>query len=119
MDGFVASRGARAGRRCRDPDAPELRRQREVMGYHDGRDIPNYWTYARDFVLQDRIFEPNASWSLPQHLFMVSEWSAACDAAWRSDELRERAAVARLPPDFERRAPGARVGGRPTTPGPI
>jgi phospholipase C len=48
------------------------------MGYHTGSDIPNYWTYARDFVLQDHMFEPDASWSLPQHLFMVSEWSAVC-----------------------------------------
>jgi phospholipase C len=24
------------------------------------------------------MFEPNASWSLPEHLFMVSEWSAKC-----------------------------------------
>src|SRR5260221_14561025 len=24
------------------------------------------------------MFEPNASWSLPAHLFLVSEWSAAC-----------------------------------------
>ncbi len=50
----------------------------DVMGYHDGRDIPNYWAYARDFVLQDHMFEPNASWSLPAHLFLVSEWSAHC-----------------------------------------
>jgi phospholipase C len=50
----------------------------DVMGYHDAREIPNYWTYAQDFVLQDHMFEPNASWSLPQHLFMVSEWSAFC-----------------------------------------
>src|SRR4029077_6280033 len=50
----------------------------DVMGYHDAREIPNYWTYARDFVLQDHMFEPNASWSLPAHLFMVSEWSAKC-----------------------------------------
>ena len=48
------------------------------MGYHTGSDIPNYWTYARNFVLQDHMFEPNASWSLPAHLFMVSEWSASC-----------------------------------------
>src|SRR5207245_3470615 len=48
------------------------------MGYHDGSDIPNYWAYARNFVLQDHLFEPNASWSLPAHLFMVSEWSARC-----------------------------------------
>jgi phospholipase C len=48
------------------------------MGYHDQHEIPNYWTYARNFVLQDHMFEPNASWSLPAHLFMVSEWSALC-----------------------------------------
>src|SRR5438132_118086 len=50
----------------------------DVVGYHGAREIPNYWTYAREFVLQDRMFEPNASWSLPAHLFMVSAWSARC-----------------------------------------
>ncbi len=53
----------------------------DVMGYHDAREIPNYWAYARHFVLQDHMFEPNASWSLPEHLFMVSGWSAACSRA--------------------------------------
>ena len=48
------------------------------MGYHTQSDIPNYWTYAKDFVLQDHMFEPNASWSLPSHLFLVSEWAAHC-----------------------------------------
>ena len=52
--------------------------QTDVMGYHDAREIPNYWNYAHDFVLQDHMFEPNASWSLPAHLFTVSEWSATC-----------------------------------------
>jgi phospholipase C len=68
MDGFVAQaeRGRRRGATT------------DVMGYHDAREIPNYWAYARNFVLQDRMFEPNASWSLPEHLFMVSEWSALC-----------------------------------------
>jgi phospholipase C len=37
------------------------------MGYHDGGDIPNYWAYARAFVLQDHMLEPNASWSLPEN----------------------------------------------------
>src|SRR5436309_11318677 len=69
MDGFVAQ--AERGRRRRGVAT-------DVMGYHDGRAIPNYWAYARNFVLQDRMFEPNASWSLPEHLFMVSEWSALC-----------------------------------------
>jgi phospholipase C len=48
------------------------------MGWHDAREIPNYWAYAQNFVLHDRMFEPSASWSLPAHLFMVSGWSATC-----------------------------------------
>ncbi|MGP8242046.1 MAG: alkaline phosphatase family protein, partial [Solirubrobacteraceae bacterium] len=48
------------------------------MGYHDAREIPNYWSYAQDFVLQDDMFESVASWSLPEHLQMVSGWSAVC-----------------------------------------
>jgi phospholipase C len=48
------------------------------MGYHTGADIPNYWRYARDYVLQDHMFEQVRSWSLPAHLFMLSEWSARC-----------------------------------------
>ncbi len=54
---------------------------RNVMGYHDATEIPNYWKYAHDFVLQDHLFEPNKSWSLPQHLFLVSGWSAKCSKA--------------------------------------
>ncbi len=53
-------------------------RHPDVMGYHDRREIPNYWAYADSFVLQDHMFEPIASWSLPAHLFMVSAWSAKC-----------------------------------------
>ena len=37
------------------------------------------------------MFEPNASWSLPEHLFQVSEWSADVHAAQRPEQLRERA----------------------------
>ncbi len=48
----------------------------DAMGYHDQQDIPNYWTYAKDFVLQDHMFEPILSWSFPTHLCMVSAWSA-------------------------------------------
>jgi phospholipase C len=50
----------------------------DVMGYHNGQDLPNYWTYARNFVLQDHMFSPVNSWSLPSHLYMVSGWSALC-----------------------------------------
>ena len=50
----------------------------DVMGYHDQREIPDYWAYARNFVLQDHLFEPVQSWSLPAHLYMVSAWSGSC-----------------------------------------
>ncbi len=79
MDGFVAQ--ALSGKKgCADPNNPACTNSNapDVMGYHTASDIPNYWTYAKDFVLQDHMFEPNASWSLPEHLFMVSEWSAHC-----------------------------------------
>jgi phospholipase C len=48
------------------------------MGYHTAAEIPNYWKYAQDFVLQDHMFQSDLSWSLPSHLYMVSGWSAAC-----------------------------------------
>jgi phospholipase C len=79
MDGFVNQ--AEAGKRgCSDNNNPACTNSDhpDVMGWHDAREIPNYWTYAQNFVLNDRMFEPNASWSLPEHLFMVSEWSARC-----------------------------------------
>jgi len=85
MDGFVANaeRGkARGLHPCAGPYDPACGgRGRDVMGYKDARDIPNYWAYAQSGVLQDRMFEPNASWSLPSHLFMVSEWSAYCTSS--------------------------------------
>jgi phospholipase C len=82
MDGFIrqARRGLAFG--CeRNPALPicSVRsHQPDVMGYHDWHEIPNYWDYARHFVLMDHMFEPATSWSLPSHLFMVSEWSARC-----------------------------------------
>ena len=78
MNGFVAEAEA-ARRGCQSLLDPECGGGgTDVMGYHDRHDIPNYWTYADQFVLEDHMFEPNASWSLPEHLFMVSEWSAKC-----------------------------------------
>jgi Phosphoesterase family len=79
MDGFIGQ--SESGRRgCLIPTDPACTNSSrpDVMGYHTAGDIPNYWAYAKDFVLQDHMFEPNASWSLPSHLFLVSEWSAYC-----------------------------------------
>jgi phospholipase C len=79
MDGFIAT-FRNAQKACKNPDTPGCvsGETPDVMGWHDAREIPNYWTYAQNFVLQDHMFEPNASWSLPAHLFMVSAWSAKC-----------------------------------------
>src|SRR5207237_6563699 len=76
MDGFVVQ-ARQAAHDCANPDDPECAGSAyvDVMGYHTRHEIPNYWAYADNFVLQDHMFEPNSSWSLPQHLFMVSEWS--------------------------------------------
>ena len=100
MNGFVRSLQA-APLGCRDPNEPDCANPSsfkqtggDVMGFHTESDIPNYWTYARDFVLQDHMFEPNASWSLPEHLFQVSEWSALCtkhDPATCRNELQSPA----------------------------
>ncbi len=79
MDGFIGQ--AERGRKgCKDVTNPICTNTKsvDVMGYHDAREIPNYWTYAEDFVLQDHLFESDASWSLPAHLYMVSAWSAKC-----------------------------------------
>ena len=76
MDGFVRARETCTN--VLDPADCDAGIPPDMMGYHDAREIPNYWAYARQFVLQDHMFEPNASWSLPSHLFLVSEWSALC-----------------------------------------
>jgi len=82
MDGFVRSAEDAVSRGCSatNPPTPVCLPSStpDVMGYHDAREIPNYWTYARDFVLNDHMFEPVDSWSLPSHLYLVSEWSAHC-----------------------------------------
>ena len=44
----------------------------DVMGYHDYREIPNYWDYADLYVLQDHMFESVASYSLPSHLYALA-----------------------------------------------
>jgi phospholipase C len=79
MDGFITE--SRAGLKgCLNDTNPLCTNSAtpDVMGYHVGSDIPNYWTYAKDFVLQDHMFESVDSWSLPSTLFKVSAWSANC-----------------------------------------
>jgi phospholipase C len=50
----------------------------EVMGYYDSRELPDYWKFAANYVLQDAMFASATTWSMPEHLYMVSQWSAQC-----------------------------------------
>jgi phospholipase C len=79
MDGFIRQRyGAKASCKVTFDPACNVSAMPDVMGYHTGAEIPNYWAYAKNFVLQDHMFEPVKSWSLPEHLYLVSAWSARC-----------------------------------------
>ena len=84
MDGFVQTvvdspihcADHRDDPRCADYLGP--RGQPDVMSYLTRKEIPNYWSYADHFVLQDHMFAPADSWTLPAHLFLVSAWAARC-----------------------------------------
>ena len=104
MDGFVLEQvSARAG--CEQVFNPACGRSSgrpDVMGYHDGADIPNYWRYARDFVLEDHMFQSDASWSLPSHLYMVSAWSAFCGVRADPMSCLNQDQNPGYPPDYQR-----------------
>ena len=94
MDGFIGQ--AEKGSKCSstEPDCSPCTEGAsancvDVMGYHDAREIPNYWTYVQNFVLQDHMFESASSWSWPEHLFLASGWSATCkeDGKWSENPL--------------------------------
>lgn len=100
MDGFISQAEKTAGKGCgNNPECTETKAD-DVMGYHTAAEIPNYWTYAKDFVLQDNMFEPNASWSLPEHLFLVSEWSAKCSQSGNPESCVNALQNPGSPPDF-------------------
>ncbi len=85
MDGFVKALEQIGNGCAHHPDDFACRRARrgpagqpDIMGYHTGKEIPNYWAYAKHFVLQDHMFAPESSWTLPSHLYLVSGWAATC-----------------------------------------
>jgi phospholipase C len=102
MNGFVMQKESGLTIACQreatdpmcTPGAPADRF--DVMGYRDAREIPNYWTYAHDFVLQDHMFEPVSSWSVPSHLYMVSGWSATCSNPLNAMSCRTDVGVSAL-----------------------
>ncbi len=83
MDGFVAQAYASKIKNRRDPcppapapaTCPPGEDPRDVMGWHDYREIPNYWNYARLYVLQDHMFSSAASFTLPNRLYLLSAQS--------------------------------------------
>ncbi len=77
MDGFLTEsyKGINADGSSFNPSYTPGRNPKDVMGWHDYREIPNYWNYARLYVLQDRMFESVASYSLPAHLYMLAAQS--------------------------------------------
>jgi phospholipase C len=55
MDGFVKAEG-----------------NITTMGYYDYQDIPYYWDYACNYVLDDNFFSSEMGPSLPNHLYIAS-----------------------------------------------
>jgi phospholipase C len=81
MDGFIIQQFEGTPYCDANPETVVCQQSAEApdsVGYHDAREIPNYWRYAEEFVLQDRMFQPNIGWSEPAHLYAVSAWSAKC-----------------------------------------
>jgi phospholipase C len=98
MDGFV-----RAREHCTnviDPIDCNAGLSVDMMGYHDQRELPNYWAYARHYVLQDHMFESGASWSLPAHLYLVSDWSALCSRPGDPSSCTSNVEIPGFPPDL-------------------
>jgi len=95
MDGFVQQANRAwipiCKKEANNPLCSMMRRIPDVLGYHDSHEIPNYWHYASHFVLQDQMFESDLSWSLPEHLYLVSGWSAKCTR--KGDPMSCHAAV--------------------------
>ena len=84
MDGFIESLPATPGSCWVDPNQAKCTHrlgpegQPDVMSTLTRQQIPNYWDYADHFTLEDHLFAPVDSWTLPSHLFLVSGWSAYC-----------------------------------------
>ncbi len=103
MDGFIGDAESLAKNPCDNLQQPVCslnQDPRSVMGYHNRSELHDYWAYADNFVLQDHMFEPNASWSLPAHLFEVSEWAAACPVHDKPQRCVNQLQYDGLPPDF-------------------
>ncbi len=81
MDGFVTQFRVGLKRSCGDLPSCDVTRPPDVMGYYDERELGSYWRYAREFTLQDHLFDAVPSWTLPSRLYLLSGWSARCPSS--------------------------------------
>jgi phospholipase C len=105
MDGFQ-KQAETATLTCVTPTDPGCRAGTavDVMGYHDAGEIPNYWQYAQNYVLQDQLFESETGWSLPAHQSLVSGWAASCTSA-DPMSCQSSPSGGALPPDSQTKLP--------------
>ncbi len=54
------------------PKTPTPEYVLNTLSYYDWHEMPNYWEYARRFVLCDRFFSSLAGPSEPNHLYTVA-----------------------------------------------
>jgi phospholipase C len=81
MNGFISQYDTALQRCQSQPGSPNCGISKpypDVMGYKLRSDLPEYWAYADNYVLMDHMFAPGQAWSLPEHLYMVSDWAARC-----------------------------------------
>lgn len=86
---FPGGNGKTAGPRCEDerPDPPHLRQHAlrgvavDERGYchYLEQDVPNYWTYAREFVLCDNYFAEALASSYPNYFMMMAAQTPTLD----------------------------------------
>ena len=96
VDGFVVE-GA-GGTHCGETGQPACSTSgRMAMAYHDERELPNYWKYARNFVLQDHLFEPLFGPSLRSHLALFVNDQDARLLGWEDAALRDGDVVHVIP----------------------
>jgi phospholipase C len=86
---FPGGNGKTAGPHCEDerPDPPHLREHAlrgssfDVRGYchYLEEDVPNYWKYAREFVLCDNYFADALASSYPNYFMMMAAQTPTLD----------------------------------------
>ena len=76
----------------------------DAMGFHTEQEIPNYWAYARRYVLHDRMFAPVDSWTCPR----TCSWCRVGGDV-PEPQRRHELYVRGRHPRFERRGPRAHL----------